>query len=263
MSEALKSIYASFNNRLKNPFLGTLIFTIVTYNWKVIFHIFSDYPSDFKIKMIELHFYQLHWWDYVFIWLLTLTYMIFPKWMMFLIEKEITNKIEENRYKNAANKTLAKYKVQKIDALERLTNKHIEENEELKAEISEKDQIIEDINQRLKNTGGDRMTAMQTITKLKNIKEDIQKRLDLSQTAFDVLEAIDTETFNLDNPKIRRIGDLTLNNTLENLKTKELIFEVNNSGRLSINGKYKTTSLGALINDDFPSQELISAYLVS
>lgn len=99
MSEALKSIYESFNNRLKNPFIGALFFSFIIFKWEQLIILFSSHLNgEEKIVCIkELNHEQSNW-IYLVILIVAIGYMYIPKLLMLAFEKWGRNWIEEKRY---------------------------------------------------------------------------------------------------------------------------------------------------------------------
>lgn len=118
MSDTIKSIYESFNNRLKNPFIGALFFTCLIFHWEQIIILFSSHLNgEEKIVCIKEINNLTNDSKYWYILEIALLYMFLPKLIMLLVEFFGTNRIEKMRYDLAYKKTLARNKLQNLDAI--------------------------------------------------------------------------------------------------------------------------------------------------
>ena len=189
MSEALKSIYESFNNRLKNPFIGAFSFAFIIFKWKQIVILFSSHLNgEEKIaNIIKLNKEQSGW-IYICIFFTAVAYMYIPKLLMLAFESWGRNWIEEKRYKIALKKLAAKNGL--TDAVELLYYKNIlQELLEYQKELKKS------------STYGDRLPRL--LMQFKNTTEITKDDPNFSEI-LDLKEKHYVRSHTLGNPKVNK-----------------------------------------------------------
>ena len=133
MKEFINTIFQTSNERIKNPFIGSFIFSWIAFNWKPISTlIFSDKLIENRIDYITEHFTSI-WHQLFFPLIFALFYVLILPYFMLGIDILIRNA------KTGRNKNLTKEKIQDLKNKQQIAveERIYEEKKAGNAEISE------------------------------------------------------------------------------------------------------------------------------
>lgn len=164
MKDLLNTLKETTKERIKNPFIGTYIFSFIIVNWKpILFLFFSDLKIEEKITFIEVKYTSLSY-NFIVPLVISLIYTILLPYFMLLIE-EILKKSINGRKKNQVQQLFIDIKNQQSLAIEESKLEDIKANYREKADLNSKIEKMKDINSEYE----------EIIKNLKNDIKDIQK----------------------------------------------------------------------------------------
>lgn len=160
MKEIINSILDSTKDRLKNPILGSFVFSWVIFNWKAIFYILlSEQPIERKIKYTEENFsniYNNFWFPLYF----STFYILFFPYILWLFD-QISSKAIVGRKMSALKLNISDIQNKQKIAIEESELENLRASyrdkadlnkkiEILTSQLNDKTEIIESLNDELK-----------------------------------------------------------------------------------------------------------------
>lgn len=252
--------------RIKNPFLGSLIVFWLVINWKSVFYLlFSDLSLETRFYNIEHHYYSFFK-SYILPPFLAFIYTGYKDLLFDFIEKE-SRESEKIRRKNNNAVSLDKYNEAAEIATARARVKHISEEYKTRNELTRK---IDELNTRL-NSEQDKSK----ILKEKNDKKIIEHQ-EINRKYKESVESIfenymryeEIRTFIRDNNKndnLDRLGRILnqMQNTAGFLSKEESSFlteliQSNDLGEIIFDQNRKITK----VNLSITGQYLLNRYLI-
>ncbi len=180
MKKLLETLFSTANNRIRNPFIGSFIFSWIVFNWKPIsYFLFSDEKTRIKILFIEETYENV--WNAVMLplifslfYVLILPYLNqFIQSITFKAEKERRKKEQELKIENIGYLQESAEKEKILEDIrsgnrdiaqlnEKVTSLDVE-NQRLKETIQNKNEIISDYEEQIDKVTSDLQKANQAL----------------------------------------------------------------------------------------------------
>ena len=197
IKEIFQSIYDSYRERIKSPFVGSFLLSYLLFNWRAVAILFyADWPVHCRIEWIEENY--CNWYNYVVPLLIALFYIMGLPYVNMLFDK-VLNYYSESKLEKKNSAKLAKYDQKELEAIAEKKVIDAKAGTSLIKDLTSKNDAllkeIEEINAR--NT--------KEINRLVTKEHDLNEKLDDLRVTYDILNekykktnSIDKETILLD-----------------------------------------------------------------
>lgn len=179
MKEIINSILDSTKERLKNPLLGSFIFSWFIFNWKPVFHIiFSSNTIENKIDFISDCYSSFNN-NFLFPLLFSIFYVVIFPYILWAIDK-LSSKAVIGRKENVLNLNISDIRNKQKIAVEESDLENIKASYRDKADLNKKIEILNNqINEK------DEIIQMQDI-ELKEIKNEESRLKEFIKNSSDL-----------------------------------------------------------------------------